>query len=344
MRTKFLSFILFFSCFAFGQAIQGTVFDEQKKPLPGASVYLDGTTISTLTDSDGKYNLVVKEKINSSLVISYLGFNSVFIANPFENNKQNVYLSLKPEALKEVVIVKNGFSRKSMLTVFREYFLGKTTAGKSCKIENEHEINFAYDYDNNILTASASVPLMVNNEYLGYKIAFDLYEFTIKFRKKSIKGPDVNKSLFLGTALFSEQINDEKVKSRREKVYKGSAMHFFKNLTSNIWGKDDFLLFRKSFQANPSHYFKVEDNGDLKKVTILVNDLKDIVLDGMEPKFYSSCSVLYKKKDQSQITFRTDTLYIDNFGNNFTIKDVEYSGVLSTKKMGDLLPLNYKSL
>nr|WP_315140052.1 carboxypeptidase-like regulatory domain-containing protein [uncultured Flavobacterium sp.] len=343
MKIRLLLFFLLFSYVAFAQAIQGTVLDEQKKPLPGATVYLDGTTISTLTDADGKYYLVVKEKINSSLVISYLGYNSVFIANPFENNNQNVTLSLKPEALKEVVIVKNGFSRKSMLNIFREYFLGRTVAGKSCKIENEDEISFVYDYDNNLLTASSSVPLLVNNEYLGYKIKFDLYEFSLKFYKKSIKSQDVTQSLFLGTALFSEVINDEKVKLRREKVYQGSSMHFFKNLTNTIWGKDDFLLFRKSFQADPSQFFKIEDNGDLKKVTILVNDLKDVLLAGKKPKFYSVYNVLYKKKDQSQIVFKTDTLYIDNFGNNLNVKDVEYSGVLSTKKMGDLLPMNYKS-
>lgn len=143
--------------------------------------------------------------------------------------------------------------------------------------------------------------------------------------------------------MFSEVINDDKVKLRREKVYQGSSMHFFKNLTNTIWGKDDFLLFRKSFQADPSQFFKVEDNGDLKKVTILVNDLKDVLLAGKKPKFYSVYNVLYKKKEQSQIVFKTDTLYIDNFGNNFNVKDVEYSGVLSTKKMGDLLPMNYKS-
>ena len=81
----------------------------------------------------------------------------------------------------------------------------------------------------------------------------------------------------------------------------------------------------------------------MKKVTILVNDLKDVLLAGKKPKFYSEYNVLYKKKEQSQIIFKTDTLYVDNFGNNLNVKDVEYSGVLSTQKMGDLLPMNYKS-
>ena len=51
MRIPSLLFFLLFSFVALAQAIQGTVFDEQKTPLPGATVYLDGTTISTLTDA-----------------------------------------------------------------------------------------------------------------------------------------------------------------------------------------------------------------------------------------------------------------------------------------------------
>ena len=256
MKIRLLLFFLLFSYVALAQAIQGTVFDEQKKPLPGATVYLDGTTISTLTDADGKYYLVVKEKINSSLVISYLGYNSVFIANPFENNNQNIYLSLKPEALKEVVIVKNGFSRKSMLNIFRAYFLGRTVAGKSCKIENEDEISFVYDYDNNLLTASSSVPLLVNNEHLGYKIKFDLYEFSLKFYKKSIKSQDVTRSLFLGTALFSEVINDDKVKLRREKVYQGSSMHFLRTLQIIYGEKMTFYCSERVFKPTLHNFLK----------------------------------------------------------------------------------------
>ena len=42
--------------------------------------------------------------------------------------------------LKEVVVGQNFFSRKQMLKLFREQFLGINVAGKNCIIENEEEI------------------------------------------------------------------------------------------------------------------------------------------------------------------------------------------------------------
>lgn len=344
MRTKAFLFFLFFSCVAFGQAIQGTVFDEQKKPLPGATVYLDGTTISTTTDAEGKYYFVVKEKINSSLVISYIGYNSVTIKSPFENNYQKSYLLLKSEALKEVIVVgTNGFSRKDKLKVFREYFLGNTTAGKSCTIANEDAIEFIYDYNKNELIAKASVPLIVNNPYLGYEVKFDLHVFSLKFFKKSINEDDVTRSVFFGTALFLERVKDDKVKERREKVYQGSSMQFFKNLAENRLGRSNFVLIRKGIQANPGQYFKVQENGDMKKVTVLKNDVKEALLQGTKPEFYSVFDIMYKKEDQSQIIFTTDTFDVDNFGNNTNIINIEYTGVMASKKLGDLLPMNFIS-
>ena len=101
-------------------------------------------------------------------------------------------------------------------------------------------------------------------------------------------------------------------------------------------------MFKRSFLFNPNTIFKVENFGDLNQVTVLINDLKDIKIVGQNPKFYTAVDVLYKKKHQSRIIFTTGTFYIDNFGNNSNVQDIEYSGVLSIKKMGDLLPLNFE--
>ncbi|MFW5955665.1 MAG: carboxypeptidase-like regulatory domain-containing protein, partial [Rhodothermales bacterium] len=44
----------------FGQfRVQGVVVDEAQNPLPGASVVEPGTTVGTITDSDGEFDLMV---------------------------------------------------------------------------------------------------------------------------------------------------------------------------------------------------------------------------------------------------------------------------------------------
>lgn len=327
---------------SFAQILEGTVYNENKKPLAGVTVYLDGTTFSASTDSNGKYSIITNGKINTILVVRYMGYETFFVAHPFENNNLEISLSIKIETLKEVVITKDLFSRKDKLKIFRECFLGLTEAGRSCEIVNEGDIEFEYDYAKNVLTASCEVPIFIKNKYLGYDVQFTLNEFNLKFNKKSIQNSDVIKSLYFGTAFFNDVVNDEKIKARRNKTYLGSSIHFFKNLIDSVWDKDNFLVFKRSFQVDPKKFFKVEDLGDIKKVSILKNDLADIKIEGQNPKFYADINVLYKKKHQSRIVFKTATFYLDNFGNNSNIQDIEYSGVLSTKKMGDMLPLNFE--
>ena len=62
MKQLFFLFLITFSIHSFGQTIQGTIFDENKNPVMGVSIYLDGTTIETSTDENGKYIINLKEK------------------------------------------------------------------------------------------------------------------------------------------------------------------------------------------------------------------------------------------------------------------------------------------
>ena len=59
--------------------ITGTVNDEDGNPLPGATVLELGTQNGTVTDFDGNFSLVL-ENDNSSLEISYVGYQKQFIA------------------------------------------------------------------------------------------------------------------------------------------------------------------------------------------------------------------------------------------------------------------------
>ena len=66
-------------------------------------------------------------------------------ARPVEDQMENQLLRSEIKELKEVVVGQNFFSRKQMLKLFREQFLGINVAGKNCIIENEEEIYFDYD-------------------------------------------------------------------------------------------------------------------------------------------------------------------------------------------------------
>ncbi len=55
--------------------LAGTVVDENGEPLPGASVVIKGSTVGTVCDIDGKFNLDVPE--NAAIYISFVGKKTI---------------------------------------------------------------------------------------------------------------------------------------------------------------------------------------------------------------------------------------------------------------------------
>jgi hypothetical protein len=64
--------------------ISGTVTDDTKMPLPGATVLVKGTERSKITDFDGNFS--IKVTLQDTLVISYVGFTSKEI--PIDTHKR----------------------------------------------------------------------------------------------------------------------------------------------------------------------------------------------------------------------------------------------------------------
>ncbi|WP_250434016.1 carboxypeptidase-like regulatory domain-containing protein [Hanstruepera flava] len=87
--------------------IKNSVLDaESFLPLESASVYVQNTTIGTITNEDGKFLLVVPNKhLKDTLVISSIGFKSYKVpVNEFDNTF-DVYLEPDVASLDEVLLV-----------------------------------------------------------------------------------------------------------------------------------------------------------------------------------------------------------------------------------------------
>ena len=59
--------------------VKGTVVDETGSPIPGASVYVKGTTNGTISDIDGNFSLSCPS--DATLVFSYVGYTTQEIAD-----------------------------------------------------------------------------------------------------------------------------------------------------------------------------------------------------------------------------------------------------------------------
>jgi TonB-dependent receptor len=77
VRNIFILLSLLFSIKSFGQTvITGTVADETG-PLPGANVFIEGTTIGTSTDLDGKFRIVGVPGGKQRVTFSFIGYEAL---------------------------------------------------------------------------------------------------------------------------------------------------------------------------------------------------------------------------------------------------------------------------
>lgn len=93
--------------------ITGTVVDLQGEPVIGANIFVDGTTIGTVTDINGRFELTVPE--SGTLKVTYIGYLNY---EEKISSKSNYQITLREDnqALDEVVVVGYGVQKRSELT------------------------------------------------------------------------------------------------------------------------------------------------------------------------------------------------------------------------------------
>lgn len=119
---KFLWAVMFFlmsvvSASAQTTTIKGTVSDDQDEPLIGASVSVVGTTVGTMTDLDGHYQLSIPNSmIGKTLKVTYVGMTPSQIKITSGKTVYDFVLKYDDQALSEVVVVGYGTQKRSEVT------------------------------------------------------------------------------------------------------------------------------------------------------------------------------------------------------------------------------------
>ena len=92
------------------KTITGVVYDTMSIPLPGATITIKGTPISSTTDLDGKFS--IKAKKGDQLEFTYVGFKSQRLK---VDNKTNLAIAMQEDSseLNEVAVVGYGSTTKS---------------------------------------------------------------------------------------------------------------------------------------------------------------------------------------------------------------------------------------
>lgn len=93
--------------------VSGTVKDELGIPIPGVTISIRETSQGTISDQDGKYNIMVEK--GHSIIFSFVGYKSYQIVFNGQST-MDIVLEEDTRALEEIIVVGYGSQKKSDIT------------------------------------------------------------------------------------------------------------------------------------------------------------------------------------------------------------------------------------
>lgn len=347
-KIDFLLLLFISICnYSYSQTLSGVVYDrDTQQPIPDVSVYLDGTSLYALTNEQGEFSLSAKGIINTNLIVRQIGYDMMIISQPFDVNLNRILLTKDEKKLKEIEIeVSEVLSREEKLKMFRKEFLGNTKAGKLCRILNEDDLILRYSPEDKILRASSTNPILVENDFLGYEISYSLIDFWIKYGKGISFSLEPLIFYMRGYSVFIDKgLNNRSVEGRRKDAYRKTSAFFFKSLVNGDLKRDGYeILNGKTTSVDVYRGMNIEDTLSMKKVSII--PLSYISYIPPELSSFAPIAFMHVYNTEggwSNLMFLTDSFVVDQYGIPNAIDKLIFSGAMASRRLGDMLPLDYE--
>ena len=217
-------------------------------------------------------------------------------------------------------------------------FLGSSANALRCDILNEKDLRF-FNINDTSLSAYSLNPLIINNKALGYNITYYLDKFIYNYQKdeKHI----FNETCFiLGNYLFKDDLltlsESEKiaVERRRRNAYFGSRMHFFRLLyLGNLHHRGQNITALSDIVTIPT-IFLIYSKNNSKSIVFKKDSISGYI------KYKGDLLVKYRSLS-STINIKKDSVYFEKYG-FYDPFSVDFTGDMSKRRIGDLLPYEYK--
>jgi len=358
--------------------ISGTVVsDKIQKSIKYASVYIDGTSKGTMTDSNGHFTI---KNLNfpCRLVVSCVGYElkSIQLSNVTEEDL-NIALKKKFEQLSGISV--NGKSRrKQNLELFKTSFLGNDKWGQHAKLAQEDGLLFEHHYDtvklkNALIDAeyyhtfkvSTKSPLTVKLPMLGYDAMVDIVSYSTRSCSNNSQTTKYDMFTHFLPYEFKSEVQKNKAETNRREVYYNSPTYFLRSLLSGNFKKNGIVTlvangYTKDQQLkleefdwishvrdrNANSFAITGMKGTIVKIDYYDNrkrypiDLEGYTIVDGEPKFKR---FKYHQTHTSYISFQSDYCVINTNG---VVADdnIVFSGEMAYAVGGRLLPLNFQPL
>jgi len=320
---SYLILIVFFivPLLTFAQQITGKVYRmDSDSAVANASIYFGGSIKGTSTNGQGFFTLATPAT-KAPLIVSCVGYYSTTVSNYGTDKPLSIYLKPKENVMREVLIGSDGMTRAEKLRIFRREFIGTSEYALSCDILNPDDIDLRYDKDSETLTAFCSKPIIVKNNRLGYIITYYLDNFE----------RNGNHLIFAGNYQFKEaDVTDatrqKRTNNNRESVYIGSRMQFIRALWNNKLDRAGFEVF-----DNDYHNIPIDS-------IVYINKTNEKFI-----RPTTRMRIAYRS-NYAQITFMHSADGATYIGQNgFYGTGLQWSGLMSRQRIGDMLPFEYES-
>ncbi|NCI51002.1 carboxypeptidase-like regulatory domain-containing protein [Sediminibacterium roseum] len=224
------------------KTMSGRIFSQDKTPVAAANIYLSNTSKGTVSDENGVFVLRNFPEGKYELIISCVGFELFRTLIGSDQSLDNVVVYLKPktEELKEVVVANDpydpyGWSRYGHF--FMDNFIGTESFASECTLVNKEALRFRYSPRTDLVKITAKEDLVIENNALGYILKYTLVNFEYSLSTKQF--------IYRGYPFFTEMQStdkrlEKKWKENRDKVYKGSLLHFMRSTYRDKIAEEQF--------------------------------------------------------------------------------------------------------
>jgi len=170
--------------------VSGRVFNPNGEPLPGTNVTVEGTTIGTSTDFDGKYSISIPNNAQN-LKFAFVGF----ITKISSINSKNIdmYLEEDQNTLDEVVVTAQGISReKKSLSYAPEL---KIRGASSINEKHNSNIPVVQKENQTSIDFEIKIPYTINSTNKEFSVEMDSYNLPANYIYFSV--PKIEKNAYL---------------------------------------------------------------------------------------------------------------------------------------------------
>ena len=350
--------ILFFSLITFVISaqtfnIKGVVRDAKTaEVVPFANVFIANTTKGTSTNENGEY---IISKIPFGIVIvsvSMVGYAPArqTIRGETDATKEiDFTISPNEQELSEVkVSASRDKTWEKQLQRFSKAILGESPLAKACSFKNSYQIDF--EETKGVLKASSTRPIELENLALGYRIFFTLTGFVLANDEIQYQGY----ARYEEIKPVSEKEANKWTQNRRM-AFEGSDRHLFWALAHRKLKAEGYEGFVDAVGFNPANRTS-NFYGQLGK-NILAYPMDSLVRKG---KIASEYRIRFPRRIELHFAspyyngqfYRDDARMISwienikdlDFNDRGVIqnpKDLIISGFMSSKRLAEMLPLDY---